>query len=349
MSDVELVVNGNIYSGWESVSLTRSMEQFAHTFSLDYTDRWLASGKPLPINEGAECRVQYKGNPVVTGYVDDNNAQYDATSRTASIDGRSKTGDLVDCSAIHKTGSWRDAKFDVVARNLCEPFGITVEAAADVGTALRRFAIQQGESAYEALERAARMRGVLLFTSPTGNLAITRAGKVRTKTAIERGVNVIAGGRRGSWRERFSQYIFKSQIAGDNDFNGEHAAFIKVESKDAGISRYRPMLIIGEAQESKAELQKRADWERNVRRGRSLRLVYTVYGWTNAEGLWTPNTLAAVRDNVFDIDTELLIVSTRMLRDNNGTRTELELMAPESLSVEPPKPEKSAGEGFRLL
>jgi prophage tail gpP-like protein len=347
VADVELVVDGQAYGGWRGISITRSLEQLADSFSLGFSDRWLQDAKPLPIVGGAACRVQYKGKPVINGYVVDDGVDYSDTTTSASVDGNSKTIDLVECSAASKT--WRKAKLQEIADTLCKPFGISVSAAdgVDLGSEFRSFCVEEGEKVFETLSRAAQLRGVLPTTDAKGNLVFTRAGLQRTSTVIERGVNAWRGARKGSLRDRFSEYTLKSQIAGDNEFNGDVAHNIKVTSKDDGVKRHRPLTIVSDTQESKKELQKRADWERNVRRGRSLRLTYSLHGWEHASGLWAPNLLVPVRDNKLAIDGEFLVVSVKLTRDDKAPITELELTAADAMTVEPPK-KKAKGAGFVL-
>ncbi len=85
-----------------------------------------------------------------------------------------------------------------------------------------------------------------------------------------------------------------------------------------------------------SKLQKRAQWEMNVRAGRSQRLAITVDGWGNAEGLWHPNTLVRVKSARLQVDTTLLIVSVKQSRDGTaGTSTDLDLCDPRAMTVEP--------------
>lgn len=349
MSDIELVIDGQAHRGWKTVSVTRSLEQLAHTWSLTLTDRWLSAGEPSPIAVGARARIEFKGAPLVDGWIDDRDDSADRAEVASSVEGRSRTGDLVDCPAQHKTGAWKNATLLTIAKDLCSPYDIGCSVEGDTGATFKRFALQDGETVHAALERAARMRGYMVCTDTRGDVVFVRTGSTRIQTAIEWGVNVLSGSRRESWRERFSHYTLKAQISGDDDFFGASAAYVKAEATDSGVQRHRPCVTVSGTQESKSGLQVRADWERNVRRGRSVRLQYTVVGWEHADGLWTPNTIVPVRDERFDVHADLLLVSTRMLRDSSGTRTELELMAPAAFAVEPPQPIKSKGNGFTLL
>lgn len=338
MSETGITVGGKTFTGWTSVSVTRSMEQLAHSFELEFVEAWTEQSQAIPILEGDACEVSLSDEQsVVNGYVSESNFDQDATSHRMTVTGGSKTIDLVECSAIYALGKgqWRNKSLSLIAADLCQPFGITVSVKTDIGSAFRRFSINDGESVFETLERAARLRGVLLTTSGAGELVITRAGTKKVRTALQRGVNIIAGSRRGSHQNRFSQYIVKGQVSGDSDIFGDTTVTPKSTSLDSAVSRYRPLIIAAEGQEFGTALQKRADWERNVRAGRSQRLTYTVDGWEHDDGLWEPNTLVKVIDPTFRVSAELLLISVVNNKNENGTNSILELVDPKTMSIEP--------------
>lgn len=345
MPEAAITVNGRSYGGWTSVSVTRAMEALAPSFELEYHDQWSQDGEAIPIIEGMACVVQLNDQDVINGYVDQANMSDNARGTTMTVRGRATTGDLVDCAAIYALGKgqWINQGLARIATDLCQPFGITVSVQTDLGDTFRKFALQDSETVDEALERACRMRGVLKLTDGSGQLVLTRASQVRTRSVIRRGDNVVEASRAGSWSERYSQYIVKSQVSGDDNLFGETASAIKRTSEDPDVVRYRPLIVQAEGQESGTMLQKRADFERNVRAGRSQRLTYVVHGWENEEGLWAPNVLVRVIDPKYKVDRELLIVSVQQNKGADGTSTTLEVCDPLALSVEPlvPKPDRS--------
>lgn len=348
MPDATLIVKGRQYLGWTDITLTRSMEQLADKFDISFSERWAGQDQPVPILEGDRCKLRLGSKDVVAGYVDDTSISYDANTHAMRVEGRSFTGDLCDCAAIHSTGSgqWTNASLLKIATDLCDPFGISVQLKTDGGATFRTFAIQDGETAHECLERASRMRGVLLTSNAEGQLVIARASSTRVHTKLQYGVNIIRGERSGSWKERFKTYIVKDQQVGDDSAFGEAVTTIKRSSTDAEIDRYRPMITMAEGQESGTELQKRADWERNVRAGRGQRISYQVQGWEHADGLWEPNTLVRVVDPFLKVNKELLLVCVRQTKSEAGTFSDLELTDPKAMSVEPLVPKTKRNDVF---
>lgn len=346
MTEFELRVSGVRYSGWTELRLTRSMEQLAHSFSVGLTDQWNEDAEPIPVEAGDECVVLVNGLPVTTGYVDDDSLSYDAKNRVIGFSGRSKTCDLVDCSAIYKTGQWKKAKLLRIATDLCAPFGITVSTNVNLGKAFTNpgYSIQEGETGFDCLARAARARGVLMFTDGDGNLVFDRVGSEIINTVLKRGVNIVRGSKKNSWKDRFSQYIIKAQSAGNDDAFGRTSAALKRTADDDGVTRYRPMIVLADTEDSGTELQKRANWERNVRAGKAKELEYTVLDWEHDDGLWEPNKLVRVFDPDARVDDKLLISSVTYSRSNSGTTTSLSVTIPQAYSIEPlPPPKASKG------
>ena len=93
---------------------------------------------------------------------------YDAREVSWVVSGRSKTSDLVDCSAIYKTGQWTNVTLDRVARDICAPFGIDVVVECDLVMPFPRVAIEQGRPVFELFDRLAKQRGILLTTNEKG-------------------------------------------------------------------------------------------------------------------------------------------------------------------------------------
>ena len=335
MPDVaELQVDGVRYGGWKSIRISRGIEQIAGAFELGLTERWAGQDLPRPIRPGDECEVMVDGETVITGYVDDARPSYDKESHAVTVSGRDRTGDLVDCSAIHKSGQWANARLDKIARDLCAPFGIKVHAEVEVGRAFGSFSLNEGEAVFECLDRAARLRAVLLVSDGRGGLVIARAGATRAPAQLVEGENILAASGDFSWRERYSRITVKGQGRGDDENNGATVAHVAARVDDASITRYRPLIVLAEDQDRAGTLKDRAEWEMGVRMGRGSRASVTVQGWhADASTLWQPNRLVHLRSPYLGADIDLLIVSATYILDESGTRTEMELVRPEAFDL----------------
>lgn len=332
---VELKVNGRLYGGWEQVSIQRGIEQIAGAFTLSVTDRWNteAGQKAFEIKPGQTCEVWVDGQIVITGYIDETEPAYDATSHAITVTGRDKTGDLVDCGAIYKSGHWINKTIAQIAQDLIAPFGIGLKVQADIGAPLPVFAIQEGASVFEELERAARMRALLLVSDGQGNLVLTRAGTDRAGAHLLEGGNILRASGMLSWKDRFSHYIVKGQRTGNDHAFAATVAQQQEAVKDATINRYRPLVLLAEDQDGNATLRQRAEWERNVRAGRGTRATVTVQGWQANGKLWQPNTLTRLQSPRLAADLDLLIVSVNYTLDDSGALTVLDLAQPQAFDT----------------
>jgi prophage tail gpP-like protein len=326
--DVRLKVDGSLYGGWREISIRRSMEYLCAAFDLTLTDRWSGASTARPVRPGAACTVLVDGSPVIAGYVDDASPSYTDRRHGIRVSGRDLTGDLLDCSAPSTQFSSRTLA--QVATALCKPYGVGVKALTDVGAPFETLKNNEGDTVYETLEQAARIRAVLLQSDGLGNLLLDRAGTDRLSTVLATGKNILECEARYSHRDRYSKYTVKGQTAGSNDWYGEDAAQPMGSASDSAITRYRPLTVLAENSVDKAAAAKRATWERNVRAGRGRRLTYTVPGWFHSGGLWEPNHLVRVRDAYLGLDDYRLISGVNLRLNRDGFRAELELVPRET-------------------
>lgn len=332
MADVILRVNGIDYAGWKSIRVTLGMEQISGEFDLSVSERWPGRDQMWPIFPGDECRLLVNNVPVITGYVDDVGPEYDKSSHSVRISGRDKTGDLVDCSAIYKKGSWHNVTLDRIAADICKPFGITVKTLAPVGDKFKVFAIQECETAFEALDRAARMRGILLMSDGQGGLLLTRAGTETSPVVLAKGENIEKLSGQFSHKDRHSIYIIKGQNPGSDNTSATDHAQTKSSCTDDNVIRYRPLIVFAE-QGTGSTYRDRAVWERNIRAGRGSRAVYTVTGWDCGPGIWRPNRMVRVQDDFLHAPDELIIAKVVLTLDENGSRTEIEVCRKEAFQL----------------
>lgn len=347
MDNVTLTVGGQNHEGWTGVRITRGIDRIAGNFTLELTDKWPGQPSSRPLQPGQACTVAVDGQIVITGHIDDVEPEYDADRHTVNVSGRDRTGDLVDCAAIHKSGEWKDKTLDSIARDLCSPFGIPVSVQTDVGGPLvHAFAIEQGETAFEALERAARMRGVLLMSDGRGSLVLGRAGTARINTELREGENIKTASGRFSMRGRFSRYIGKGTRPGGGFGSGSDVSEVLAEVTDSGVKRYRPTILIADGNADTGSMKQRVTWQRNINYGRAVQAQITVQGWQHSGGIWQPNQLVPIRSAMIGLDDELLISKVELIKNNEeGTMTRLTVTRREAFDVEP-LPEEAGEESI---
>lgn len=345
--DVELLVNGKRYRGWTSMGVSRAMDAAAGTFSLAITDRWYGQDQPLPINEQDECEVRLDGETVVTGYVDLFRASFGADDHSINVQGRDRTGDLADCSAVHSPDEWRNVTALQLAKILAGPFGVQVRADVNVGEAFRVAKLQQGETALEAIARYARQRKLLAMPDAGGGLLLTRVGVNRAQVPLVQGQNILSASGTRDLSQRFSRYVVRAQAGFSLETDGQEEAHIEARASDPGVRRYRPLLLMAETGGTTKSAQDRAAWEANTRLGRSNAIEVTVQGWRQRPGgaLWAPNLLVQVQSSWLRMTGgDMLIREVSFGRDlGGGTITRLALVSPQAFAPEPPTPATSTG------
>lgn len=341
--ELALLTGGRVYGGWTTVIVGRSIEQLAGGFSVSVSERWPGQDAVRAIAPGEKFELMLGGARVMTGWVDTVDLGMDHLSHTVEVSGRDLTGDLVDCSAVSKTGQWQGQKIEAIARDLARPFGLKVRDDVDTGVALASFALQEGETVFEAIERAARIRALLLTTDGDGTLVITRAGVKRVSTTLMTGVNILDCRARLDLRDRFAEYTAKGQAPGDDYFNAEAVSQIRAVAKDPGVTRYRPLVLTNDAPDLAATLRQRVQWEANVRAARSTEVQVTVQGWRHATGLWEPNTIVRLVAPPLRIDADLLISSVQYSLDQRGTVTTLQLTRADAYKLLPTALQTASG------
>lgn len=330
---LELLINGERHSGFLSGSVTQTFgaSLVATTFQVSYATRADAQAEPVVIEAGDAVTLRVGDEDLVRGWVVDESESYDSRERRYTVGGSSAVVDLLDCSAVHSSRRFRDQTLFEIATALVEGYDVRIHDRAASDERIARFAIQEGESIAEALGRAARLRGVVL-ADEAGDLVITRVGAERTETVLERGRNILEGERSRSGRERYSEYRFTGQTRADDDVNGLAAAQIGHTIGDRGVTRLR-RLVVHAHTDRREDIGTRAQLERNMRAGRSEKLVYDVAGWRDDAGnLWRPNTRVRALDGWLRVDAELLITRAAYTFDLRRYRTQLELTRPEAFS-----------------
>jgi prophage tail gpP-like protein len=333
---VELKLGGQSFSGWTSIDIRIDLDAGASSFSLGVTKRDPERDEFWELEADAECEVAIGGETVITGYTDRLESDLSGEVHSITVSGRSKSADLIDCSAIAKPGSWRKKKVEAIATELAKPFGIKVKAEADTGAPLRLFALQPGETVWEAIQRACQHRGLLPISRADGTVAIINAKPEGTAVRLVQGQNLLTIRGSHDVADRFSQYIVKGQAAGDDEVNGKAAAHPKAEAKDPAVKRYRPLLVVAEDQVDTATAKKRAAWESIVRAAKAQSADVELVSWRRSDGaLWRASDAVDLDAPAAWISDSMMVAGVGFVIDDRGRRVELHIVRPEAYSQLP--------------
>lgn len=333
-----LKVAGKLWEGWQSIEVSRSLEQIASTFVFESAARDGGGKNVLHIQCGESCEVLLDGDKVLTGWVDVVEMAHDATTHTIRVSGRSKTSDLVDCSAIWETGTFHKTTVTHIAESLAAQYGVTVSVT-DAGVVIPVFTLQDGETVGEAVDRLARSRSILAYDNAEGELVMGPVGTETAGSNLVLGTNIKASSSKVDVSKRFSEYRVKGQRASDEQIDGVTASTASGTSQDDEVSsgRTRILVLHADGHASLKSCADRATWEAATRAGKSVEVEVIVQGWRQADGeLWDVNELCHVRDAVIGVDATLLISGVAFRLGEDGTTTKLTLSPASGFVPEPP-------------
>ena len=318
-------INNKVYEGFKNIRLARNLLSMTGSFEITLTDKWRVDKEDFDIKTGDRIHCHLGKNPLYEGYIDRLSISLSSSSRNLTISGRDKTADLVDCSIIGPA-EYNNLDFLGISKKLLEPFNLKVISNVDVGKKFPKFTVRQGETVFEALERAAKERDLLLMSTTHGNLLIDKKGSQRASSELIEGVNILSAGADFDNSERFSEYHIKGQQSGVLGVPTD-ATESEGKATDAGVSRHRPTLLIAENAVDKDGAQKRAQWEATFRAANATKVSIVVQGWRQKDGsLWSTNQLIHVDCKSIGIKADLLCSRVRFEQGKNGRRTELELI-----------------------
>lgn len=336
---VTLFVGKKVFEGWKDLSITRELNAAASDFQLQLVDKWRVDQEPWRVQPGDAVHIHVGKNSLLTGYVDKMEASVSAGQRSVTMMGRSKTGDLVDCSA--DASGLTGLNIQEVAEKLCAPFGIRVVMRTSPGATFDTVQIQQGETVFSVLDRLARQRKLLMYPSYDGNLVFEAEGTRKARAELRQGVNVLSGTARFDNSNRFSKYIVKGQDIGWRGSVEEKAVAPTGEATDAGVTRNRPLIVMAEGTVDDGSSGDRATYEASVRRAKSLEVEVELQGWFQPDGsLWEINEIVFTDIGFLGVRRKMLVKKVVFSKNGSGTTTTLTLILAGAFDFKKEKPKE---------
>lgn len=323
MTTVEVRANKARVLGFESFRLDASIEAFATSFQVTY-----APSSRVPLRRGDFVQLTLGGTQALEGYVDGSSTRHDAAGYFTTVRGRSRLGDLVDCSATvtGRARSWRNIDVVELARQLTVDYGVRVEQTiADQLEPLASFRLGRTDKIAQAIRKACQMRGLSTLDAG-GVLQIGRAVAPGETTTLE-GRALLGLEVEEDWKSRYSHYRFRGQSAARDvtsvrlvdgeevEVRGQEsiadrvrrAREVALEVEDPVVTRLRRLEVVA-AGRRRSDLGRRALLERNIRSGRSLTYTATTGSWFTREGkLWRPGMMVLVRYPALEVRRTMLV------------------------------------------
>jgi len=364
MSEMLLEINGIPYGGFTEANAEISMIDMSGSFTFSISA--LSNLTKFPILIGDACRVLINNQPIITGWVEKINVNYDSANHTISISGRDKTCDVIDSTLGESSLSFNSSisLIDLTKRVLAY-LGITdikVSSTVDIPifnvTEIGNISIETGESAFEFIEKYAQQRQVLPTTDGSGNIVFTRTGSTVLKTILTSSPSakstILSASVDYDYTKRFYKYVLSTQMNSINlsvitdteHPNAEKQTSVVSTAYDQGSGSLPPTrktrtynLIQSESSYNNLKyLQDRAWYESNFRRSRSFIYKAMVQGFSPVNDptlIWRPNYMINVQDAYCNIDSILLINSVKFSYSvDGGSTTVLELIDRDSYTID---------------
>ena len=333
--DVTIRIESINFTGWKSVSVTRTMENLCGTFNVSLLDRFGSDQWVFVPNQTVDISVG--DNQVMIGRIDRVAASISGEGKSLAVSGRDYTSLLVDGSAMNVPGNYKETNLFALSRVLCSPYNVQVinEITPDIKFP---FKLQSGESVFEALSRANEFQGAILLTDRLGRLVLTKAGgraddPTQPTDDILIGSNVLEARMEIDYSNRYSDYTVKGQrkVKDGSGWNSTKKVNFQATAVDpviAGQLAYQPKLFQAESQSTQEGAQRRVNLEASVRAARSAFITVKMRGWTQRSGrIWPINRLVLVNIPEFQLQyRKMLIAAATFSRSiSEGTTTTLVL------------------------
>ncbi|EGA6694618.1 baseplate protein, partial [Salmonella enterica] len=182
-----LRVNGRDWGGWTSVRISAGIDRIARDFNVSITRQWPGGEDVPPVKNGDAVEVLIGDDLVITGWVEALPLRYDAQTIMTGIVGRSKTADLIDCSASPAQHNGKN--LFLIASALARPFGVDVVDAGAPAAAVIEAQPEHGETVVDCLNRLLGQAQALAYDDERGRLVLGRPGSMKAATALVLGEN----------------------------------------------------------------------------------------------------------------------------------------------------------------
>ena len=337
-NEVALLIDGTRFRFWSDLRLTRSLDnmdtlEFGAPFEADapgFRETFRPfSYKPLGVTVG--------GDPLFTGTLVGIMPDLGNSQKAIGVSGYSRPGVLEDCTAPASAYPVEFNGFDLrgIADALCEPFGVAVVFDGPVGSAFERAAVEPGGNVMAFLSDLARQRGLVVSSTPAGELLFQQSVMPGAPVAaLRQGAAPVL-----SVTPSFSPQQYYSHITGLEAVRvGTEGSQYTVRNPHlAGI--VRPMTFSAPDVEG-GDITDAVRAKAGRMFGNMAAYTVQVATWRDPQGrLWAPNTTMTLEapDAMVYSAYEFVLRSVQFSRTGDNESAELDLVLPGSFSGQTPE------------
>jgi prophage tail gpP-like protein len=329
---VEVKIGGQVHKGWARYDIDSDLMTPADAWRVTLAQAQIVLSPEVV--EGASVEVRLNRDLVLSGRLDERELRVAAGQHELLLSGRDGAGVLLDCSAPVLTV--RELTLADVVAKLVRPMGVTrIRIDADTKLLREKVSTEPGDSAWDALRRAAEANGLWPWFEPDGTLVVggPRYDKPPVATLVLRadgqGNNVLSLAERRSIVERFSEVTVYGQAHASGSGAGERDGRnnIKATVRDEGVTVYRPKVVVDHEAINQDIARARGRKVISDARVKGYTLTALVRGHRTDDGLlWTPGQRINVKSEPHGIDGTYFLMARRFTGDKaSGQRTQLTL------------------------
>jgi prophage tail gpP-like protein len=287
--------------------------------------------------------VYLGGELIIDGYLYTVENELSKDGVRKNLEGWSATADVID-STVSPPYEANKITLEKRAKDLCEPLGIgVVFNSKDPDEPFDRVTVEPTETIFEHLNTLAAQRGLLVSSTPQGQLLFTKALTLDTvdpfapvipldflfsSASIKEGeptnLSMLA---RFDGRERFNTY----KAIGDTPGKRKRAKKITATATDDRVPASR-VLTFSADETTGGNVQAAADWRRSKQLADALTIPFPVPSWySHVENkLWKENTPVTIESKSLHIPNgfTFMIRSVEYIYENGGTSAILNLVPP---------------------
>lgn len=343
---ISVKVGGQSFSGWKKIKVHLALKA-AHSFEFSVAAEMGGAQVAALFNDFTEVKIYAGSDLVLTGFVDYREPEFDATSASITIAGRSKSAHAVDCSAVHATGSFKNKTLLQIANEL-DYIGIGFKTDQTL-IIIPRHQLVMGRSIFNELEGLARDQGLVLIGQPDGSIKISNPGAAsqRHTGGLIEGYNIKKASAPFDCSGRHAKYHVRGQLNGSS-VDGE----LQIESTaaDSTVPVNRQKIVVAHGDTDKSRAKVRAKNHRDRAAGFGLKANITTVGWRDDGGtLFMPGYKIWTDSDFLNVHQDMLIehVDFTQANPNEGSLSVLGLVDPRAYGGKKGKVNKS-GAGWSM-
>lgn len=256
--EIALKTNGTTYKGWENISIAKSMQSIAFTFTMD-----IKRSEGINIDNNSLITILKDNKPFLVGYVDNIDIDIEDTERPMKIAGRSKAMDLIDCNILENR-QYSNLNAVQIINDFIKDFNITVTANIKLEP-LSTFNTEVGETYFNAINRLCKQLNLLPISTNDGNIELVKNKNIQNGTILKKFKSLKFT---RNFTSRFNSYTFKQETAVKDISDGI--------IKDGEVKRHRPFVGVNTEDKTNYDM---ANWKKNNDISNSILLEGTITGW----------------------------------------------------------------------